>query len=105
MVERKFEEHDSLYFSPTDTETDVLRKLGKILTRHDLSERDEFLIHSMLCCSIAIERLEKATGQDSEYLSYLIGAEAYEQKKVMTKDDKIKFIKETLNRTPINSDD
>ncbi len=104
MNKEELEENNGLYFSPTDTETDVLRKLGQILKRHNLSQRDEFLIHSMLCCSIAIERLEKATGQDSEYLSYLIGTEAHERKKVMTKDDKIEFIKEAINRTPMASE-
>ena len=99
MVKKKSEENGSLYFSPTDTEADVLRKLGEFSKRHNLSERDEFLLHSMLCCSIAIERLEKATGQDGEYLSYLIGTEAHERKKVMTKKNKIDFLKEAINRT------
>lgn len=105
MVEEKFEDNGSLYVLPTDTEADVLRKLGKFLNRNNLSERDELLIHSMLCCCIAIERLEEVTGEDSEYLSYLIGAEAHEQKKVMTKDEKIEFIKETLTRTPMKPSD
>lgn len=99
MVNKKSQENGSLYFSPTDTEADVLRKLSEFSKRHNLSERDEFLIHSMLCCSIAIERLEEATGQDSEHLSYLIGTEVHERKKVMTKKDKINFLKEAINRT------
>ena len=91
-----------LYFLPTDTEGDVFKKLNRFLTRNNLSERDEFLIQYMLCYLMALEELAKVTGRDVDYLSYLIGSKIGKEQEEMTKDDKIEFIKETINRTPMS---